>query len=113
MIRNITKNTVLAKQCRVCDTWLSRAVGLMFAKKLTPTVLALGRERDASIHTFFVRHFLDVLFLDDQWEVVEMVRGLEPNRVYRPKRKAMFVVELPEGAIQRSRTALGDVINFK
>lgn len=84
----------------------------MFSKKLTPTVLAFSRESRANIHTFFVRHFLDVLFLNDQWEVVELVQGLAPRSFYAPKHKAMFIVELPEGAIAKSKTTLGDVINI-
>lgn len=113
MITNVTKKTVLANTCSICKNVFSRGIGLMFAKKMTPTVLAFGKENDASIHTYFVRHYLDVLFLNDQWEVVELVQGLQPGKVYRPKQKAMFVVELPEGAIAKSKTAQGDVINFK
>ncbi len=113
MIRNATKNTILAKECRIRDNFFSRAVGLMFAKKLTPTVLAFRRESTADIHTFFVRHYLDVLFLNDQWEVIELVQGLAPKKFYSPKSKAMFVVELPEGAIAKSKTELKDIINFK
>jgi uncharacterized membrane protein (UPF0127 family) len=38
---------------------------------------------------------------------------LQPKNFYTPKQKAMFVVELPEGTISKSKTAVGDVINFK
>ena len=112
MIRNATKKTVLAQHCNICSNFFTRAIGLMFAKKMTPTVLALPSEQTASIHTFFVRHYLDVLFLNDQWEVVDMVKGLQPKNTYTPKKKAMFVVELPEGSIAKSKTQLGDIINF-
>jgi len=54
-----------------------------------------------------------VLFLNDHWEVVDLVEGLQPGRTYTPKKKAMFVVELPDGTIGKSRTSLKDVINFK
>jgi uncharacterized membrane protein (UPF0127 family) len=113
MISNATKGTKLANDCRVCRNFLTRGIGLMFSKKCTPTVLAFSRENSAAIHTFFVRHYLDVLFLNDQWEVVELVQGLPPKKHYAPKKKAMFVVELPEGSIVKSRTTVGDVINFK
>ena len=113
MIKNVTKNTVLAQHYKKCDNFFTRGLGLMFAKKMTPTVLAFSSERNAAIHTFFVKHYLDVLFLNSSWEVVDLIEGLQPRNFYTPKAHAMFVVELPEGAIARSKTRLGDIINFK
>jgi hypothetical protein len=111
MIQNVTKNTALAKNCRICRNFFTRGIGLMFARKLTPTVLAFEKKTIASIHTFFVRHSLDVLFLNDAGKVVDLVKGLSPSNIYTPKQKAMFVVELPTGTIARSKTKLGDRIN--
>jgi uncharacterized membrane protein (UPF0127 family) len=113
MIKNATRGTVLAEHCRVCRNFFSRGIGLMFARKMTPTVLAFRKEVTASIHTFFVRHYLDVLFLNEQWEVIDMVEGLTPKNFYTAKKKAMFVVELPEGVIAKSKTAVGDIVNFR
>ena len=113
MIKNVTRKTTLANECRICRNVFTRGRGLMFAKKMTPTVLAFRTEQWAAIHTFFVKHYLDVLFLNAQWEVVDLVQGLQPKNVYTTKKRAMFVVELPEGAIAKSKTRLGDVINFK
>jgi uncharacterized membrane protein (UPF0127 family) len=113
MISNVTKGTTLAGNCRICRNSLTRGIGLMFSKKCTPTVLAFPRENTAAIHTFFVKHYLDILFLNDRWEVVDLVQGLAPRKHYAPKKKAMFVIELPEGSIAKSKTAIGDVVNFK
>jgi len=113
MIKNITKDKILAQNCNICRNFLTRGVGLMFKKKMTPTVLAFRKQNTAAIHTYFVKHYLDVLFLNDQWEVIDLIEGLQPKNFYTPKQKAMFVVELPEGTISKSKTSVGDVINFK
>lgn len=113
MIKNITKNKILASNCNICSNFLTRGLGLMFRKKMSPTILAFKKEHTAAIHTFFVKHYLDVIFLNGEWEVIDLVEGLQPKNFYTPKKKAMFILELPEGAIAKSRTALGDVINFK
>jgi hypothetical protein len=113
MIKNITKDKILAQNCNICRNFLTRGLGLMFKKKMTPTILAFKRQNTAAIHTFFVKHYLDILFLNDQWEVIDLVEGLQPKNFYTPKQKAMFVVELPEGTISKSKTIVGDVINFK
>jgi hypothetical protein len=113
MIKNITKDKILAQNCNICRNFLTRGLGLMFKKKMTPTVLAFRKQNTAAIHTYFVKHYLDILFLNDQWEVIDLIEGLQPKNFYTPKQKAMFVVELPEGAIAKSKTSVGDVINFK
>ncbi|MEM4254091.1 MAG: DUF192 domain-containing protein [Candidatus Woesearchaeota archaeon] len=113
MIKNVKKGTILANKFNVCSNFFTRGIGLMFKKKIIPTILAFKKPTTASIHTFFVRHYLDVLFLNDHWEVIDVVEGLRPKRVYTPKQKAMFVIELPEGTISKSGTRIGDIINFK
>ncbi len=113
MIKNVTKNTILAHNCRICRNFLTRGLGLMFKKKVMPTILAFKKPNTASIHTFFVRQGIDVFFLNSRQRITGIVEGLKPWKFCTPKTRAMFVVELPEGAIAKSRTSLGDVINFK
>lgn len=84
----------------------------MFKKKLIPTILASKKSNRQSIHTYFVKHYLDVIFLNDNWEVVELKHGLEPKQVYKPKKRSMFIIELSEGTIKKSKTEIGDIINF-
>lgn len=62
-----------------------------------------------SIHMFFMRFPIDVLYLNRDNEVVRAQKGLKPWRVgplYT--RGARFVIELPAGAIERSGTDVGD-----
>jgi uncharacterized membrane protein (UPF0127 family) len=113
MIKNLTKNTILAGKHRVCNNFFSRGIGLMLAKKIVPTILSFSSETGAGIHTFLVCRNIDVLFLNSKRVVVDLVERLAPNRLYSPRRKAMFVIELPEGLIASSNTAISDVINFK
>jgi len=56
---------------------------------------------------------IDVLFLNEDWKVVEMKEDFKPFRYHRPKKKAMFIIELPEGSILKSKTKVGDIISFK
>jgi uncharacterized membrane protein (UPF0127 family) len=64
-----------------------------------------------SIHMFFMRFPIDVLYLDRENRVVRAQEGIRPWRVgplYT--RGAKYVIELPEGAIRSSRTQVGDQI---
>ncbi len=113
MIKDITKNRILANNCSVCRNFITRGLGLMFKKKVMPTILAFKKPNTASIHTFFVRKGIDVLFLNSRQRITGIVEGLKPWKFCTPKTRAMFVVELPEGAVRKSGVSVGDVISFK
>ncbi len=113
MIKDITKNKVLSKECTICQSFFSHCIGLMFRKRIVPTVLAFKKPSAVSIHTFFVRKSIDVIFLDANCKVTSLVRGLKPWKIHTPKRKAVFVIELPEKTIEKSGVSVGDVISFK
>ena len=113
MIKNVTKNRILAHNCNTCRNFLTRGLGLMFKKKITPTILAFKKPNTASIHTCFVRQGIDIMFLDSRQKITGLVKGLKPWKIHTPKSRAMFVIELPEGSIAKSGVSVGDVISFK
>ena len=61
-----------------------------------------------SIHMFFMRYPLDIIFVSKDGRVVFMYRGIKPWRMGRVVRGAKIAIELPEGAIDRSSTQVGD-----
>ncbi|MEM4240108.1 MAG: DUF192 domain-containing protein [Candidatus Woesearchaeota archaeon] len=113
MIKDITNNKIIARNCNICRNFFTRGIGLMFRKKITPTVLAFRKPITAPIHTCFMCKSIDVLFIDSRQRVADLVKGLKPWKLYTPKTKAMLVIELPEGAIAKSGVSVGDVISFK
>jgi len=50
-----------------------------------------------SIHTFFMRFTLDVVFLDAEYRVCRVIRGVAPNRMVWGGRRARRVVEMQAG----------------
>jgi uncharacterized membrane protein (UPF0127 family) len=63
----------------------------------------------SSIHMFWMRIPLDVLYVSRDDVVVRVQRGIKPWRI-GPLRTsgARYVIELPVGTIDRSRTMVGD-----
>ncbi|MDD1775181.1 MAG: DUF192 domain-containing protein [Methanobacterium sp.] len=114
LIINRSKGTRLA-YADLANSFLSRFMGLMFKGSIeNGLVLKIpqGRGRRGSgIHMFFMRMSLDVLFLDKEKKVVDLV-NLKPWQVYNPKKPARFVVELPEGTLNSSKTQIGDELDF-
>ena len=60
-----------------------------------------------SVHTFFMRFPIDVLFLDREMHVLRIARELRPWRV-AACRKARAVLELPAGEAERRGVRVGD-----
>jgi len=65
-----------------------------------------------SIHTFFMRFPIDVLFLDREGVVVLALGRVPPWRATRIVRAARSVLELPAGIIAATTTAEGDRVRF-
>jgi uncharacterized protein len=106
-VRNLTRGTTIADRCRVAGSLRDRTVGL-----LGTSALAAGDglliERTQSIHMFFMRYPIDVVFVDRSARVTRTVGALPPWRVVWWARGARDCLELPAGALAASGTAAGD-----
>src|SRR5829696_3691243 len=66
----------------------------------------------SSVHMFFMRFALDVVYVDKERRVVRAVQGLKPWRVSFGGKGAHAAIELPVGAIAASGTQPGDQLTF-
>ena len=110
-VANLTRGTSVAERCRVASSVRERTVGLL----ATPSLEAGGGlliERTQSIHMFFMRYSIDVIFSDRQGRVTRTVAGLRPWRVVWWARGARDCVELPVGALTASGTVPGDQLGI-
>jgi uncharacterized membrane protein (UPF0127 family) len=90
------EGVVVCERCELADRALSRMRGLLGREALEPgTGMLLSRE--PSVHTFFMRFPIDVVFLDKAKTIVKIVHDLRPWRA-AGARKAVAALELPAGA---------------
>jgi uncharacterized protein len=108
---NATKKSALSDRCHFADSVFKRMVGLLNRKTLSPGE-GLLLDRCYGIHTFGMRFPIDVLFMDKELRVIRAVPALPPFRTCIVK-QAVYVLELPVGAIQASRTEAGDQIQMR
>lgn len=107
-VRNVTRGTTVASDVRVAKSMIARGRGLMFESGLARDAGMLI-EPCGSIHMFFMRFALDVLYVDRNDRVVRAQRGIKPWRVGPLRtRGARYVIELPVGTIERSASEVGD-----
>lgn len=84
----------------VADNIITRLIGLMFRKR--PLAEGLLLEPCNSIHTFFMRYSLDVVFLNRENRAVKIIRNLQPWRMTWIYFKANKTLELPAGNLPAS-----------
>lgn len=108
-IVNQTRQQLIADQAELARSFLARGLGLM-GRPALPQGYALIILPEWSIHTFFMRIPIDVLFVDRQDRVVGLRERMPPNRPFAgvSPRRGHYVVELPAGVIAATGTALGD-----
>jgi uncharacterized membrane protein (UPF0127 family) len=110
LIRNITRNTVIAAEAEVADTALRRSRGLMLRRFKGFDGLLIQPAN--AIHMCFMLMPIDVIFFDKRRLITKMVPKLAPWRLFCGSFRAAGVVELPEGAIARSGSQPGDQLEF-
>lgn len=106
-VLNHTKGIHIATDVKLADSFLSRFIGLLNRSSLNENE-GLLITRCNSIHMFFMRFPIDVIFLDKQHTVVGLVDNIQPFRTSPFFLKASFGLELKSGTIQKTHTQIGD-----
>ena len=110
-IVNKTNNAIIAGQAKVADTTIKRIVGLLNRKEFSQGE-ALVINPCSSIHTFFMRFAIDVVFIDRKNKVMRSISNLKPWRLSGICFSAVFCIELPTGTIEKAHINPGDTIYF-
>ena len=101
----------MAEAAEVADTSSKRRTGLLKHKRLEPGegLLIVPCE---SVHTFFMKFPIDLVYLDKQRKV-RKIRHAVPAWRLSACLAAHSVLELPAGTIERSKTAVGDILTVE
>jgi len=108
-IINSTKNTILAEDAVTASTLWRRMKGLLGEGSLNKGS-AMVLKPCNSVHTFFMRFAIDVIFVDDKNCVIKTFTQLKPFRLSPVYYNAAFAIELPFGAVKESATSAGDFL---
>jgi uncharacterized protein len=111
LVRNVTRDKVLATKAAEARGFSERFIGLMGQTEL-PVGCGLHIVPCNSIHTFFMRIPIDALFLDPQGKVIKVMGALPPWRMTSVYFDVRSVLELPAGVAAASGTVEGDQLEF-
>ena len=107
-VRRTGDDAVICERCEIPESAFGRARGLLGRDGLDPGAGMLI-DRAGSVHMFFMRFPIDVVFLDRDWRVVGLRHGLRPWRM-AAARRAVAALELPAGTAAAAGIEAGDVL---
>jgi uncharacterized membrane protein (UPF0127 family) len=111
-IQNATRGTNIAERCRVASSLVDRTIGLLGTPEVRPGE-GLLLERTRSIHMFFMRYPIDVVFVDRSGRVTRTISRLGRWRIAWAPRATRDCVELGSGALDGTGTQPGDQLTFQ
>ncbi|MEK6544100.1 MAG: DUF192 domain-containing protein [Elusimicrobiota bacterium] len=112
MIRNLSRQSLIARDVRRARSFIAKAVGLLGDQRPLAQGEALVIPSLVPwIHTFFMRYPIDIIFVSPTHVVVGM-ECMKPWRLSKIYWRADRAIELAAGAIERSSTHVGDKIAF-
>ncbi|OGH05896.1 MAG: hypothetical protein A2W22_02535 [Candidatus Levybacteria bacterium RBG_16_35_11] len=108
---NLNTGKKLSNNIEVANNLLKRMKGLLGKKEMLDGE-ALWIKPCISVHTFFMKFPIDIVFLNKRNQVIAAIRNLQPNHITRLYSKAASVLELPAGILEATNTRVGDEIEI-
>lgn len=102
----MSENLVLA------NTATKRFLGLMGRKALAPNE-ALWLRPCSSIHTFWMRFAIDVIYVNRQLQIVKLIENVRPFRLTLPVKHTASVIEMSVNSISQHNLQVGDVLRVE
>ena len=110
-MRNQTRNAVLGRSVEIADTSAKRRKGLLKHERLEPGE-GLWIRPCESVHTFFMKFPIDLVYLDKSRKVRKVRHSVPPWRLSMCL-TAHSILELPAGTAKQTGTAAGDVLSIE
>jgi len=108
---NETKQKELAGDVRIARNPWTKFWGLMGRRPL-PAGQGLLLRPCTSVHTFFMRFPIDVIFLDKTDRVVKIIPAMKPWRAALGGRGAHSALELNGGCVEAAGLEVGDTLRI-
>ena len=109
-IINKENSQTLSAKAKVADSFLKRLRGLMFKKSIGEDE-ALIFYKAASIHTFFMRFPIDIIFLNKESKVIKICPNLKPWKMVFCLKSAI-TIEFQANKASINSLKIGDTLEI-
>jgi len=111
VILSENKENIVCREAKVADTFFSRLMGFMFKKSIGHEE-ALIFYNATSIHSFFMKFPIDIVFLDKNKQIIRICRALRPWKVVFCL-KSHITIELPADKASQNCLKVGDFLDIE
>jgi hypothetical protein len=102
-------NELILENVSIADSFYSRFKGLMGKKNINVNQGLIIKPCN-SIHTFFMKFNIDIVFIDSNNKVVDIYLNLAPRKISKIYKNAKFVIEGKAGSLVKLKK--GDQIKI-
>ncbi|MFT8349080.1 DUF192 domain-containing protein [Clostridium saccharoperbutylacetonicum] len=110
-VLNKNSNMLLADEVIIANTFMTRLKGLMFKRSLVEGNVLMIKPCN-SIHTFFMKFPIDIIFLSKGNVVIHVIENMIPGKISPFVKGAISVLELQSGIIRKTETKKGDLLEI-
>lgn len=110
-VYNSSKNNLIADDVKIAQNFFTRSFGLLLRKSLSENE-GLIIKPCCSIHTFFMKFNIDVLFVNKQNQIVALYENVKPRRILPIHLNSFYVIELASSSISAKNIEKGDLIDL-
>ena len=107
-------------RAEIADTFTKRTKGLMFRKSLPENEGMLFVFDNEDYHSFWMMNMsipIDIIWINEKKEVVDILQNVQPCGLscssYKPKEKAMYVLEVSVNFTDRHNIEIGTILEFE
>jgi uncharacterized protein len=109
---NQSNGIVIAEKVIPAYSFFKRLKGLMFTSSF-PEGYAIHIQPCRSIHTYFMKYEIDVLYLNDEYEIVAAESYVRPGEFGKHHKGTTSVIEIPAGTIHKTKIEPGQTVQIK
>lgn len=102
---------IVIEKCGIATGFFSRFLGLMCKKRLSKKE-AIYFPNCNSVHTFFMRFPIDVVFVDDKLRIQKIKESVKPWRLILPHKNIYGVIEIKAMTAKEVGIEIGKEIKF-
>ena len=108
-VYNSTQNNLIADDVKIAKNFITRSLGLI-PKKIITEKEGLIIKPCCSIHTFFMKFPIDILFVDRKNRIIALYENVGKNHILPIHWNSLYVIELCAGQISAKNIKKGDII---
>ena len=110
-IYNSTQNNLIADEVKVAKTFIKKTFGLILRNDISEADGLIIKPCN-SIHTFFMRFPIDVLFVDRKNKIIALHENVKPWRILPIHFNSSYVIEIKSGQISAKTISRHDIIQI-